>query len=526
MIVRFSPGPLIDRFMHAAAAPNESEEERLHKTMLVFLTVMTGLAGLLWCAMYTAFGLPYVALLPLIHSIVGVVGLLSLVATKRYRLFMYIELFSLMLLPFSIHWAMASFAVSGAVMLWAILSPLGALMFDTGRFAIGWFLVFLTLLIVSGLIDPILRLHAMVLPQSLVLLTFVMNLVGVSVIFFMLMRYFVQALRGLQVKLMQQEKMAALGTLAAGVAHELNNPAAAVQRGVSQLRDALSELEERAATFNTLALEPRQTELIQSLEAARQPPARHLAYQQEDEVLEWLEDRSLARAWELAPALVSTGWSLSTLEQLEQTFVPAQFAVVIPWIVARSSVHELLDEVKLGATQVSELVKAVKAYSYLDQGPVQRVDLHESLDNTLVMLQYKIKAGVNITREYGSDIPCLEARGSQLNQVWTNLLDNAIDAMEGHGDIMIRTSCLKRWVVVEISDTGPGIPANVQTHIFEPFFTTKGPGSGSGLGLYIVYDIVHKQGGQIHVNSNSEGTTFQVMFPIDMVSEPVQAPAA
>jgi signal transduction histidine kinase len=299
-----------------------------------------------------------------------------------------------------------------------------------------------------------------------------------------------------------------------------------VQRSVSQLRNALSEWEHWAAEFRMLALEPRQIDLIQSLEAARVPPAGNMAYQQEDEMLEWLEDHSLDRSWELAPVLVSTGWSLSNLEQLEQSLVPAQFAVVIPWIVARSSVHELLDEVKLGATQVSELVKAVKAYSYLDQGPLQTVDLHESLDNTLVMLQYKIKTGVSITREYGTDIPCVQARGSQLNQVWTNLVDNAIDAMEGQGNITIRTSRQKSGVVVEIIDTGPGIPANVQPHIFEPFFTTKGPGSGSGLGLYIVYDIVHKQGGQIHVNSNPGGTEFRVTLPLDLARDPVKAPPA
>ncbi len=206
-----------------------------------------------------------------------------MVTTNRYRLFMYVELFSLMLLTFGIHWMMASFAVSGAVMLWAILSPLGALMFDTGHFALGWFLVFLSLLVVSGLIDLLLRRHSLVLPETLVVLMFVMDIVGVSVVFFMLMRYFVRALRQLEVKLMQQEKMATLGTLAAGMAHELNNTAAAVQRGVSQLRDALSEWEYWAAEFCMLALEPRLTDPIQSLEAARLPPARNMASQQEEE---------------------------------------------------------------------------------------------------------------------------------------------------------------------------------------------------------------------------------------------------
>ncbi len=526
MMVRFSLNPLIDRFMHAVAAPDESEQDRLSKAVLVFLAVMTGFAGLLWTVMYAAFGLPYVALLPLAHTIVSILGMLYVVKTKRYRVFMYVELSSLMLLPFGIHWMIGSFAVSGAVMIWAVLSPLAALMFDTGRFALAWFLVFLCLLVVSGFIDPLLRRHAVVLPQPLVVLTFVMDFVGVSIVFFMLMRYFVRALRELQVKLMHQEKMAALGTLAAGVAHELNNPAAAVQRGVTQLRDALSPWEHWTAELRTLALEPQQTDLIQSLEAARLPPARNMAYQQEDEVLEWLEDHAVDRAWELAPGLVSAGWSLRKLEQLEQALVPAQLAVVVAWIVARSSVHELLDEVKLGATQVSELVKSVKAYSYLDQGPIQRVDLHESLDNTLVMLQYKLKAGVTITQEYGSDIPCVEARGSQLNQVWTNLLDNAIDAMEGQGTITIRTACQKRAVVVDIIDTGPGIPAHVQPHIFEPFFTTKGPGSGSGLGLYIVYDIVRKQGGHIQVTSNPGGTHFQVTLPRDVVRDPGNAPPA
>jgi signal transduction histidine kinase len=184
-------------------------------------------------------------------------------------------------------------------------------------------------------------------------------------------------------------------------------------------------------------------------------------------------------------------------------------------LAADSSVHAVLDEVGKSAEAMSEIVKAVKTYSYLDQAPIQEVDVRESLENTLVLLRPKIKAGVRIKRDYADDLPRIEAYGSELNQVWTNIMDNAIDAMESRGELALHTRARDGDVIVEIQDDGPGIPSELQPRIFEPFFTTKGPGVGTGLGLHIAYNIVvHKHHGQIEVSSRPGETRFRVVLPV------------
>jgi signal transduction histidine kinase len=330
-------------------------------------------------------------------------------------------------------------------------------------------------------------------------------------------------LRNNESVLMQNEKMAALGTLAAGLAHELNNPAAAIRRSAAQLRDALTEREHLAAELSTLTNDPHQAKMISILqeETAKRTttsvPSDPLSLSdQEDELQEWLEDHSVEQAWELAPVLISFGWEREELERLTEHFSTIQLPVVVQWLAASSSVYGLLEEVGKSAEAISEIVKAVKTYSYLDQAPIQEVDLEESLENTLVILRPKIKPGISIARDYAEDMPRIEAYGSELNQVWTNIIDNAIDAVRGQGELVLRTYAKDNDViVVEITDNGPGIPPEIQPRIFEPFFTTKAPGVGTGLGLHIAYNIVvHKHHGQIQVASKPGETRFRVTLPV------------
>ena len=329
-------------------------------------------------------------------------------------------------------------------------------------------------------------------------------------------------LRSTESMLIQNEKMAALGTLAAGLAHELNNPAAAVRRSAAQLRDALAERERLAAELGSLAIEPHQVELLDTLQAeikgrtATEPPHDPLTLsEQEDEMQEWLEDHGVDQSWELAPVLVASGWNGEALEQLASALSPTQLPVVVRWLGAGSSVSGLLDEVGQSAEAMSEIVKAFKTYSYLDQAPVQEVDVIESLENTLVLLRPRIGADLSIKRDYDADVPRIEAYGSELNQVWTNIIDNAIDAVEGHGELSLRAYTADSSVVVEIIDDGPGIPPEIQPRIFDPFFSTKGPGVGAGLGLHIAYNIVvHRHRGQIQVASRPGETRLRVALPI------------
>jgi PAS domain S-box-containing protein len=334
-----------------------------------------------------------------------------------------------------------------------------------------------------------------------------------------------KALRERENMLRQSEKMAQLGTLTAGVAHELNNPAAAVKRGAEQLGAAITQLGQAQSELSRLALLEAQRSVLHSLtrqaqeQGARPPPELNALARSDREVeLEtWLEERGVTNAWEFASTLVNLGYDLAGLAALAEHFTqhPDQLPAVISWLNATYTVHNMRTEIGQGATHISKIVKALKSYSYLDQAPVQAVDVHQGLDNTLLILRYEFKSGVSVRREYAPDLPKIHAYGSELNQVWTNIIDNAADALEGQGEIIIRTNQDEEWVVVEIEDSGPGIPAEIQSRVFDAFFTTKPPGQGTGLGLNISYNIVHKHRGDIKLFSQPGKTCFRVRLPVN-----------
>jgi signal transduction histidine kinase len=289
------------------------------------------------------------------------------------------------------------------------------------------------------------------------------------------------------------------------------------------LRETLSEWERLGVDLGRLTFTPEQSEKLGALREAMKahagtPPALDPLDRsdQEQEVETWLQERDIDQAWEVSPMLVSFGWDVGELDEIAGHFSSEQVPLVISWLAYGCSAHALLDEVGKGAQRISEIVKAVKNYSYLDQAPVQQVDLHKGLDDTLVILKHKLKSGITIKREYAPDLPRIEAYASELNQVWTNIIDNAADAMHGEGEITLRTYAKGDDVVVEITDNGPGIPLEVQPHIFEAFYTTKPQGVGTGLGLHIAYNIVaDKHNGRIEIVESKPGaTTFRVTLPI------------
>jgi|Deesub1362A_J573_1020465.scaffolds.fasta_scaffold00938_3 signal transduction histidine kinase/predicted CoA-binding protein len=339
-------------------------------------------------------------------------------------------------------------------------------------------------------------------------------------------------LRSTEALLRQSEKIAQLGTLTAGVAHELNNPAAAIQRGAGQLKDTLAQFSDSIQALAGLDLSAGQRAELQTLgERARRAASRPGDLDSltrgdlEEEVESFLEESGLVDPWDLAPALVAQGYDAQGLAQLRTQFPNGRFPVVVDWICSAFNANSLLEEVEQGAKQISSIVKALKSYAYLDQAPVQWIDLHEGINQTLVILRSKLKTGVTVHREYAPDLPRIQAYGSELNQVWTNIIDNAIDALGGKGDIWIKSRREGQWVVVEIRDNGPGIPQEIQGKIFDTFFTTKGPGKGTGLGLDISYNIVaQKHRGDIRVTSEPGLTCFEIWLPLDF--ENMDAPAA
>jgi signal transduction histidine kinase len=319
----------------------------------------------------------------------------------------------------------------------------------------------------------------------------------------------------------QRDKLTALGKLSAGLAHELNNPASAARRAAEGLRQCTRDLRQANLKLDAIALSPEQRALLagfedQVIEKLTSAPALDSLVQsdREDEMTHWLEQHGIPSASRFTAALVEANVEKGALECLIGKFNVRVVHDVLTRIVAAVGAEKLTREIEATTGRISELVRAVKEYSYMDQSPEQEIDIHQGIESTLTMLRFRLKKGVNVTREYDKTLPRLFAHGSELNQVWTNLIDNAIDAMGGKGELRIRTSRELDRVLVEIIDNGPGIPETVKAHIFEPFFTTKGVGEGTGLGMDTVYRIVRSHHGEITFDSKPGETCFQVRLPL------------
>jgi len=318
---------------------------------------------------------------------------------------------------------------------------------------------------------------------------------------------------------LQREKMAALGKLSAGLAHELNNPAAAAQRASIGLRGALEMVREASLRLGRHSLTQEQRELIAAFEheatQAKSALADPLAQSDREEaIVAWLEQRQVPEAWKVAAVLADSDVDLPKLEALAAGVGDRSLPDVLKRISSLLTVFQLTAEIETSTRRISDLVRAIKEYSYMDQAPLQEVDVHQGIESTLTILGHWLKRGVTVVRQFDRSLPRVCAYGSELNQVWTNLIDNAIAAMQGEGEINIRTAREGDCVLVEIGDNGPGIPKEIQPRIFEPFFTTKPVGEGTGLGLDTVYRIVTRHHGDIRVESKPGDTRFRVRLPL------------
>ncbi len=329
--------------------------------------------------------------------------------------------------------------------------------------------------------------------------------------------------RRVEEEMRQTEKMAALGKLSAGLAHELNNPAAAAGRAAKQLGGALDALHTAAIELARAGVERDAWDALEEWAGelqrrAAQPPQLSAleASDREEELLTMLGRQSLDDAWSLASTLVAAGVQAEDVKRLAEAVPSAQLGTALSWMCHLYTAYDLAGVAVRSTTNISDLVGVVKSYSYMDQAPRQWVDVHTGIEDTLRILDHKLRKRIHVVREYDRELPRIQVQGSELNQVWTNLIDNAIGALAEGGTITLRTRGEDGYLTVEIADDGSGIPEDVQPRIFDPFFTTKGVGEGTGLGLDVARRIVTSRcGGEIGFRSQPGETVFVVRLPMD-----------
>lgn len=334
---------------------------------------------------------------------------------------------------------------------------------------------------------------------------------------------YIHTLEAIETAVRERGRLISLGTLAAGITHELNNPAAAARSASTDLRATVNRLVTAVGACATGKLTPAQVQAMLALQAEAAGHFGAIGVKRsvietgrlEEELGAWLEDRAVANPWDLAPTFVAAGLDRAWLDTAEQTLGPECLSDGLNWVADTLLATSLLDQIDESTGRISQLVSVVKDYSYLDRTSEQEIDIREGIEKTLVILGHKLRAGVEVIREYDDHLPTVLAVGNELNQVWTNLIDNAIDAMDGRGQIHIRTSHDDEAVLVEIADSGPGIPEAVASRIFDPFFTTKDVGKGTGLGLDIVRRlIVDRYRGEVTFETGASGTRFFVRLPL------------
>ncbi|MCB9059826.1 MAG: GHKL domain-containing protein [Calditrichae bacterium] len=522
--------------------PGDDPETRLSKSILIKTSLLIIFPALLWGSIYLSFGEFSAGLIPIGYAVLSIISFLILKVTNRFEFFTFSQIILMLLLPFLLMVSLGGFVKGSAVIIWSVLAPVGAILSGQLRKAVYWFSAFILLVIMSGILQPFLRPENN-LPQSVIDLFFVINIITVAFIIFLVLTHFVKnkdkvihliqrnreletSRKEKEILLRESDKLATLGRLSAGIAHELNNPAAVASRGSKYLIQTLADFEKNLFDIASIKLDDKQIKAFKTLanqfnRAGDDSKADPLTRSDlEDQLNDWLEEHNFADASQLASWLVEKGFNTDSLESNEEIFPGKLHILILGMLYTNQQSKILLEEIEKGTERIAVIIKSLKSYSYKEEAPLTLLDIHDGLNDTLIILRNQLKGGIIVEKEYASDLPQIEAHGNELIQVWTNIIDNAVTAMNRKGKIKIKTLKKNDSIVVQISDNGPGIDKEIQSKIFEPFFTTKLPGEGTGLGLNISRDIItNRHKGSINVISEPGKTCFEIRLPLKGYNE-------
>lgn len=505
-------------------------DRRVREAVVTGFAWTVASAAAVWGAIYVALGLPGAAVYPWAFAVLSVANVVTYRFHRRFKLFSCVQVFAILLVPCVLALHLGGLIESGAVALWSLLAPIGALLVIGPRFALGVFAAFAASIAVGLWADDNL-VAVESLSNDAQLGFLLLNIVVVALVAFWALRTFIAAndrlaieqhrLRAIEkayvaqeAMLRQQDRLATLGRLSAGVAHELNNPASAAGRATTHLEEVVNRLIDEPAALLRLGVGSEGIEWMWSMadvEASNDP--LDLA-DREDGLVRWLGSRSVDDPWDLANALASSGFDVAALNQVSERYNEPQVLGSLNWIADVARAQMLLGEVRLSTGRISEIVGALKGYSHMDGASVGPVDVVRGIEDTLVILKGQL-SGVEVESRFDPQLPDVVGNGGELNQVWTNLLANAAEALDGRGAIVVSVRCVGHEVVVEVTDDGPGIPADIIETVFDPFVTTKPPGQGTGLGLNLTHQIVtERHGGSVGVESRPGHTRFTVRLPV------------
>lgn len=521
---------MLKKILAIANQPGDSEAQIQKHEFMIYMGLVMGMGGLTWGTIATFFGYPIPGIIPYAYSVLTVVNFYLLYQTKDFKSASFVQVFISLLLPFLFQWSLGGFISSGGMMLWAILSVIGSLSFYDTRSSRIWISLFILFTILSWLIDPYLVEFKVDAPDSVHVMFFVINILIISTAIYFLVVFFINIrdkandqlerqhneLQQSQSQLIQSEKLAALGQLIAGVAHEVNTPLGAIQASIGTIRSAIKSSvkgfpevlgaltpEEKNVFFMMLEDAFNSTSNISS--ADQRKYRRTLAQELEDNGVGEISD-------DIADLLVDIGIYSFKPEYLT-LLKSVNSGVALDLIYNQTEQCKNSDNIQMAVERASKIVFALKNYSRFDHsGEKVESDVESGIETILTLYHNMIKKGIEVERNFET-VRMISCYPDELNQVWTNLIHNAIQAMENNGTLTLGIRENNNGVEVTIKDSGKGIPEDVLPRIFEPFFTTKPAGEGSGLGLDIVRKIVEKHGGTISVKSHPGATKFTVTLP-------------